>query len=359
MGKTTEKLLALSKAVSQSGSEREKGLLLSTGEVISASLLTMALQELKTKAVALTGWQVGIRTDALYSDARIIDIDTEKILSYLRQGYVVVVTGFQGQYGEEVTVLGRGGSDISAVALAVALSAEECIIYSDVDGLFSGTPKYVRNCKLVPVVSFEEMIELAASGVKLLHVRAAEIARRFNKVVYLGNSFNGTINTTICREEENMERPVVIGTTLRSNISLIRQVGVAGDAVDRILAAVAKKNINIILLITKREKRKEELIFLIDKSDFIPTQTVLTHELPSKIIESLQIVEDAAMVSIVGSGIARTPGIASRFFRILHRHKIKILMTSCSEIKISAVIPLKEGRRAENLLHEEFCSTRA
>jgi len=356
MGKTTDELISMVEKIAPTPRERELGMLLSTGEVISCSLLAMAIQALGKKATSLTGPQCGICTDGVYDNARITDIDTTCIKKLLAQDEIVVATGYQGKNGDEITVLGRGGSDASAVALAAALGAEYCHIYSDVDGVCTADPRIVSDTSLLHGISYEEMIELAASGAQIMMGRAVEIARKYSLRVKVSSSFKNSPGTLITREEE-LERVVITGVAANKEVAMIDIYGVriGTDDTARILEHITEKQINIILMCSNSAGDYRINLSLIVKPEYVESvQEILNHFCQQDRIDGYDVNPEVAQISIVGSGIANHYGVAYDMFDVLSKSGIDVLMTSTSEIKITAIIPKERANRAVNKLHEKF-----
>ncbi|MFC1556026.1 aspartate kinase [candidate division KSB1 bacterium] len=355
MGKTTDNLLDLCSSISNNPSERELGLLLSTGEVVSSALLAMALQEKGIKAAALTGAQCGINTVGGFDNAAIERIDTSGILKQFESCDVVVAAGYQGMNGDEVTVLGRGGSDATAVALSAALDLDECTIYTDVPGVLTADPRIVEGASVLQGIEYEEMIELAGSGAQVMMGRSVEIARNYGVRIIVRQS-NGESPGTIINGGKAVEKIAVTGIAVDKSVVLVNLSGVEKNSRDagRILSRIADSNINIKLLSYYPGKRSSVLSIVISKDD-VPALLHLIEEfvLDGTIIE-FAIDREVGQVSIVGSGIARNCGIASKVFMSLVEEGIDIQLTSTSEIKISVVVPESQSEQAARKLHTSF-----
>ncbi|MDZ7262282.1 MAG: aspartate kinase [candidate division KSB1 bacterium] len=370
MGKTTDELLAMAAKIAPKPRQRELGMLLSTGEVISCSLLAMAIQALGKKAIALTGAQSGISTDDIYANARITEIDTTRIKKHLAEGEIVVVAGYQGKVGDEITVLGRGGSDASAVALAAALQAEYCHIYTDVPGVFTADPRIVRDASLLHGISYEEMIELAASGAQVMMGRAVEIARKYGLRVKVSSSFENSPNPdklgaapdsigtgTIITREEELEKVVITGVAANKDVAMIDIYGVRihSDDTAKILGEIATRQINIILMCSNSAgDHRSNLSLLVKPEDVDSIVDILNGFHHRARIDRYRVNTDVAQVSIVGSGIANHYGVAYDMFDVLSKSNIEVLMTSTSEIKITAIVPKECAELAISKLHEKF-----
>ncbi|MBN2072890.1 MAG: aspartate kinase [Actinobacteria bacterium] len=357
MGDTTDRLIELAGSVSSDPSRREMDMLLSTGEQVSIAMLSLALQEKGRGCVSLTGIQAGIFTDDAYSDAKILNIRPERIFKELKKGNIVVIAGFQGVNSEgDITTLGRGGSDTTAVAIAAALKAEYCEIYTDVDGVYSTDPNIVQKAVKLNALSYNEMLELASSGARVLHLRAVEFAKKHNVVLHVRSSFNKNEGTWVMDEkaiEEKMERPLITGVTSDTNQVKISVFGLAdrpGVAAD-LFGKFAENNINIDLIVQNvSEKGIAAISFTIKNEDLSLARKVL-EVLGS---ESIAVDPDIAKVSIVGAGMQTHPGVASRMFRILADRDINIEMISTSPIRISCVIRKPRVRDAVKALHSGF-----
>jgi len=357
MGHTTDELLAMARQIHDSPPSRELDLLLATGEQVSVALLAMATQRLGHPAVAMTGFQGGIATDGNHSRARIQRIDTRKIRRHLHRGSVVIVAGFQGMTDDgEITTLGRGGSDITAVALAAALGATECDIFTDVAGVYTADPVLVPEARPLEYISYAEMLELASAGAQVLHNRSVEIALKYGVPMRVRSSFSTQGGTTILATER-LEEVVVTGVAVDENIAEVRIAGLP-DAVGCLAAlfeALAAANINVKLIIRGLGSHgKVNVTFIVARDDLQRVIAVLQPLREPLGMDAIEQNVDVAKVSIVGSGIAGTPGTASRMFRALANHGIRIYGVSTSEIKIACIV---EGRRAQDAaraLHREF-----
>jgi aspartate kinase len=357
-GKTTDELLQMAQEVSDRPAAREMDMLLSTGERISCALCAMAIHDLGHNAISLTGSQAGIVTDSSYTKARILDVRADRIRKALLDDRIVLVAGFQGVSGDshDVTTLGRGGSDTTAVALAAALGAEVCEIYTDVRGVFSTDPRLVSNARLLPVVSFEEMLEMAASGAKVLQLRAVEYARNHGIRVHCRSSFEEGPGTFVLSEDETMERPLVTAVThseqeARVTLSGVRdEPGIAG----RIFGALAEANVNVDMIIQNEPisaDHKADLSFTVDNEDLRGAIEILEGlDLGERILTD----ERIGKVSIVGAGMRSHPGVAAKVFQTLGENGINIEMISTSPIKISCVIAADQVPAAVKALHEAF-----
>jgi aspartate kinase len=357
-GKTTDELLVMAHEVSDRPLAREMDMLLSTGERISCALCAMAIHDMGYNAISLTGSQAGIVTDSSHTKARILDVRADRIREALTDDRIVLVAGFQGVSGDshDVTTLGRGGSDTTAVAIAAALGAEVCEIYTDVRGVFSADPRLVPNARLLPMVSFEEMLEMAASGAKVLQLRAVEYARNHSIRVHCRGSFEEGPGTFVLSEDETMERPLVTAVThseqeARVTLSGVRdEPGIAG----RIFGALADSNVNVDMIIQNEPispDHKADLSFTVERDDLETATGVLESlELGERILTDDRI----GKVSIVGAGMRSHPGVAAKVFQTLGENGINIEMISTSPIKISCVIGAGKVPDAVKALHQAF-----
>ena len=361
MGHTTDHLVKLAKEISDTPPSRELDMLLSTGEGISIALLAMALQCAGCKAVSMNAMQVGIITENIHNKARIVDIKTEKLKKHLKEGKVVVVAGFQGVTEDgEITTLGRGGSDTSAVALAAALEAERCDIYTDVEGVYTTDPRIVPTASRLEEVSYEEMLELARVGANVLHPRAVETAKQFKVPLRVRSSFKLENKGTLIVGVEDMElhKPV---TGVAADLTQLRIVvcdipDTPGHAA-KIFTKLSEANISVDMIIQSYARKIEntnDIAFTIDKSDLDKTLKTLD-ELKSEIKASrFQVDEHIAKVSIVGAGMIDRPGIAASMFETLANLGINIKMISTSEIKVSCLVDEHDAKRALIALHETY-----
>ncbi len=358
MGKTTDQLIDLAKQINPNPEEREMDMLMSTGEQISAALLTMAIHSLGEGAISFNGPQVGILTDNSYTKAKILDIDCSKIKSELEKGKVVIITGFQGRDEEgNITTLGRGGSDTSAVAIAAALKADKCEIYTDVDGVYTADPRIVKNARKLDRISFDEMLELASLGAKVMHSRSIEFAKKFGVTIHVRSSFNESEGTIIAEEVNEMEAPVVRGVTSNTSEAKVTIIGVPdkpGVAAE-IFKKIAEANINIDMIIQNiGEKDKTDISFTVEKGDLNKLKGIMDNVIKDISAEKVIYDEKIGKVSIVGVGMKSHSGIAYKMFKVLADNKINIQMISTSEIKISVVVDEEKTNEAVNALHSAF-----
>ena len=359
-GKTTDELLAMAEEVSPNPDPRELDMLLSTGERISCALCAMAINDLGHRAISLTGSQAGIVTDTSHTKARIIDVRANRIRDALEEDLIVLVAGFQGvSTSYDVTTLGRGGSDTTAVALAAAIGAEVCEIYTDVAGVFTADPRIVPAARKLPFVSFEEMLEMAASGAKVLQLRSVEYARTHGVRIHCRSSFEDAPGTVVLGEDETMEQPLITAVTHSSDEARITLLGVPDrpGAAAAIFTALADANCNVDTIIQNEplgEGRHAEVSFTISGEDLRAAEQALEpvrHELG---IAEVDTDAEIGKVSIVGAGMRSHPGVAAKVFQTLAGKNINIEMISTSPIKISCVIRSGDVPEAVRALHEAF-----
>jgi aspartate kinase len=358
-GKTTDELVAQAHEISDRPVAREMDMLLSTGERISCALCAMAIHDMGHEAISLTGSQAGIVTDSSHTKARIIDVRADRIREALGQDRIVLVAGFQGVSTDsrDVTTLGRGGSDTTAVALAAALDAKVCEIYTDVRGVYSADPRIVPDARMLPRVSFEEMLEMAASGAGVLQLRSVEYARNHGVQIHCRSSFEDGPGTLVVPEEETMEQPFVTAVThsdaeARVTLTGVRdEPGVAG----RIFSALADANVNVDVIIQNEPVGGDQLAdlsFTVDRAD-LPVAREAIAAL-GEVSVSVKAEEQIGKVSIVGAGMRSHPGVAATVFRVLGEEGINIEMISTSPIKISCVIAADRVTEAVRALHAAF-----
>jgi aspartate kinase len=358
MGKTTDDLVSLAHSAVSRPSARELDALLSTGEQVTAALLSMVLIDRGYSAVSFAGWQAGIRTESGHGNARIESIDTSCIRPYLQKEHIVVVTGFQGVTAEgEITTLGRGGSDTSAVALAAAFGADRCEIYTDVAGVFTSDPRYVKKARKLKEISYDEMLELAYLGAGVLHPRAVEYAKNNHIKLIVRSSFSDETGTVI-KEDVSMEKAQVVrGLAFEKNVTKLTLTGLPNqvDTVSRVFDKLAGRRINVDVIVQNvLDKAKASLSFTVDQAQLDETLEVLRTEKATLGYEQLIFESGLAKVSIVGSAMASNPGVAARMFHTLADQHIKVKMISTSEIKVSTIIDESKLPGALDALHEAF-----
>jgi aspartate kinase len=358
MGENTDNLLKLAYQLTSHPADRELDLLLSTGEVVSSTLLAMALEEMGYEAISLTGAQAGIRTDAVYSQARIVGIDPERIVNELDKGNIVIVAGFQGiTEGMDITTLGRGGSDTTAVALAASLAAEVCEIYTDVEGVYTADPRLVPEARKVDEISYEEMLELASYGAKVMHPRAVELGELFHIPIRVASSFSQNPGTLIHGGGSMEIRNKVRGIAHDLDVAKITVVGVPdrpGIAMS-IFEPLAKANISIDTIVQNASINNiTDLTFTVAKSQLEKAMAVVRPI--ARAIGAGDCVSDARLgkVSIIGTGMQNTPGFAARMFTALSEQGINIQLISTSEIRITCIIAEDRVKDAAQALHRAF-----
>ena len=358
MSGETNKLVALAQAVQERPNPREMDVLLSTGEQVTIALLAMALQERGCPAVSYTGWQVRILSDASHTKARIEDIDTDEIIADLAEGKVVVVAGFQGVTEDgDITTLGRGGSDTTAVALAAVLKADECLIYTDVDGVYTTDPRVEPRARKLDRITFEEMLEMASLGSKVLQIRSVEFAGKYNVPLRVVSSFAEGSGTLISYEEVGVEKALISGIAFNRDEAKLTVQGVPDrpGIASKILGPIADANIEIDMIVQNvAEDQTTDFTFTVNRGDYKKAMEILentTKELGAKHVKGD---DKIVKVSIVGVGMRSHAGIASKMFRTLSEEGINILMISTSEIKISVVIDEKYMELAVRALHKAF-----
>jgi len=358
LGDTTDELLRLAEKITKNPSRRELDMLMSTGEQISVALLAMALHELECDAISFTGAQVGIITDSSYTRARIIDINTQRIQEELRKKKVVIVAGFQGvNFRHEITTLGRGGSDLTAVALAKALSAESCEIYTDVEGIFTTDPRLVKDAAKIDRISYEEMLEMASSGAQVMQSRSIEMAGKFNIPLHVRSSFTSQEGTWIVKEDKSMENVLIRGVSLSKNEAKLTLNGVPNrpGVAAAIFRSLADAGINVDMIIQNIGKSSDtDISFTVPNPD--SQHAVHTLKVIAKKVGVKGISRDPniAKVSVVGIGMRSHAGVAASMFEVFGKHRINIEMISTSEIKISCVVKKQDGEKAVRILHEKF-----
>ncbi len=359
MAGETDKLIRLAYEVSDTPSEREMDLLLSSGERITTALTAMAIQALGHKAIALTGRQMGIITEPVHTKARIERIEAHRARKALEEGYIVVVAGFQGiTEGDEVTTLGRGGSDLTAVAIASALNADLCEIYTDVDGVYTADPNIVPEARKLERISYEEMLELASLGAKVLQARSVEFAMKYNVPVVVRSSFNDNPGTLVTKEDKEMEKVLVSGVAHDKNQSKITVKAVPDrpGIAARLFKAIADANIvvDMILQNVSSDGRYTDISFTVPKGDAKKALSITETIAKELGAGGVDLREDIAKVSIVGVGMRTHSGIAAKMFETLAEHGINIMAISTSEIKISCLIDSKYTELAVRVLHDAF-----
>jgi aspartate kinase len=358
-GSTTDELISMAEEVSAAPDPREMDMLLSTGERISCALCAMAIHDLGHRAISLTGSQAGIVTDTSHTKARILDVRADRVRGALEQDRIVLVAGFQGvSIADDVTTLGRGGSDTTAVAVAAALGARECEIYTDVAGVFTADPRIVPDARKLSTVSFEEMLEMAASGAGVLQLRSVEYARNEGVRIHCRSSFEDGPGTVVLSEGETVEQPLITAVTHSTAEARLTLVGVpdAPGAAARIFEALAHGNVNVDMIVQNEPTSaggSAEISFTVPREDLRAARAAL-QVLEGDVFTGLGAHEEMGKVSIVGAGMRSHPGVAAKVFSVLASEGINIEMISTSPIKISCVIARDRVERAVQALHSAF-----
>ncbi|MGG0639338.1 aspartate kinase [Bacillus altitudinis] len=358
MGKSTDVLVDLAKELTDEPNKREMDMLLTTGEQVTISLLAMALQAKGYDAISFTGWQAGMKTEKVHGNARIVDIDEVRIKEELSAGKVVVVAGFQGIADDlHITTLGRGGSDTTAVALAAALKADKCDIYTDVPGVFTTDPRYVPSARKLAGISYDEMLELANLGAGVLHPRAVEFAKNYQIPLEVRSSIENESGTLI-EEESSMEQNLVVrGIAFEDQMTRVTVCGLSSGltTLSTIFTTLAKQNINVDIIIQSVTSTNQTSIsFSVKTDDLSKTVEVLEEYKGALGYEQIETESKLAKVSIVGSGMVSNPGVAAEMFAVLAQKDIQVKMVSTSEIKVSTVIDREDMVKAVEALHDAF-----
>ena len=357
MGKTTDVLLEQARAINPRASKRELDMLLTTGEQTSVALMAMAIQAMHVPAISLNAFQAAMHTTSNYGNARLKRIDTERILHELSERKIVIITGFQGinKFGD-YTTLGRGGSDTTAVALAAALHADACEIYTDVDGVYTADPRIVKNARKLDEITYDEMLDLATSGAGVLHNRSVEMAKKYGVVLVVRSSLNDSEGTVV-KEEVSVERMLISGVALDKKAARISVMGVKDEPgiAFKLFNVLAKNNINVdIILQSIGRDNTKDISFTVDE-DAADEDIELILENKNRItLKSVNCKKDVAKVSIVGAGMVSNPGVASKMFEALYNVGVNINMISTSEIRITVLVEEKDGEKAMNAIHDAF-----
>ncbi|MBX5483630.1 MAG: aspartate kinase [Myxococcaceae bacterium] len=358
MAGETNRLLNLVAQITDRPNEREQDVIVATGEQVSIGLVSLAIQAQRGKATSFLGHQCRILTDSAFSKARIKSIDSERIFSVLKNGHIAVIAGFQGvDENGNVTTLGRGGSDTTAVAIAAALKADACEIYTDVDGVYTTDPNVCAAARKLDRISYEEMLELASLGAKVLQIRSVELAMKYKVPLWVKSSFSDDPGTLVCEEDKSMEDVVVSGIAYDRNEAKlsIRGVPDVPGVAAKIFGALDAKNIVVDMIVqTVSKEGKTDVTFTVGKSDFVKAKDVLKKVVRSIKAEGMDADENVAKVSIVGVGMRNHSGVAARMFRVLAAEGVNLQAISTSEIKVSALIDPKYVELAVRALHSEF-----
>jgi aspartate kinase len=362
MAGETDRLLSLAGEITENPPKRELDMLVATGEQVSIALLAMALESYGYHAISLTSTQVGIFTDASHTKAKITKIETDKIRESLTEGRIVIIAGFQGvDENMNITTLGRGGSDTSAVAIAAALGAAKCDIYTDVDGIYTADPRIVKDAKKLKYISYDEILELAALGAKVLHSRSVELAKKYNVPLEVRSSFSDIRGTMVVEEYENMEKIVVSGITSKKDEARVTIEGIPDrpGIAARIFSELSSEKINVNVIVQTSMKIDGEMpvndiSFTVAKNELKSAVEILENINKELNGTGVSIHDDIAIVSIVGIGMRSHAGVASKMFETLAEASINIQMITTSEIKVSVVIDVEEADKAVRLLHDAF-----
>ncbi len=357
MGKTTDRLLEMARDINPNPSRRELDMLLTTGEQTSAALMAMAMGALGAPSVSLNAFQVGMHTSSRYGNARFKKIDTRRIRHELENRKIVIVTGFQGvnKY-EDVTTLGRGGSDTTAVALAAVLHADACEIYTDVEGVYTADPRIVPSARKIPEITYDEMLELATLGAKVLHNRSVEMAKKYGVQLVVRSSLNNA-EGTIVKEETDMESMLVSGVAVDKNTARIAVFGVKDvpGIAFKIFDLLARHNINVdIILQSIGREGTKDISFTVARDDAAETVAILEEHKNRITARKIRVNDTVAKVSIVGAGMQSNPGVASRMFEALYNAGINIRMIATSEIRITVLINEEDVDKAMRAVHDQF-----
>ena len=357
-GDTTDDLIEKAREINPNASKREMDMLLATGEQISISLCAMAIESMGFQAVSLTGWQAGMQTDSVYSNARIKRVKTERIRKELDKNKIVLVAGFQGinKY-DDVTTLGRGGSDTSAVALAASLHADLCQIYTDVDGVYTADPRHVKGARKLEEITFDEMLELASLGAQVLHNRSVEMAKRYNVNMEVISSFSGNPGTKVKEVVKTMEKTHVSGVAKDKNVARVALVGLEDrpGIAFKIFSLLAKEKVNVdIILQSIGRDGSKDISFTVGRDDMEKAVSVMKENQEVIGCKAVEASDQVAKISIVGAGMANNSGVACKMFEALFSANINIHMISTSEIKVSVLVDERDAERAVQAIHDRF-----
>ena len=357
-GDTTDDLIGKAAEINPAASKRELDMLLSTGEQISCALCAMAIEGMGFPVVSLTGWQAGFRTNSGYGNARIKRVQAERIRAELDKRRIVIVTGFQGlnKY-DDITTLGRGGSDTSAVAIAASLGANLCQIFTDVDGVYTADPRLVPNAHKLDEITYDEMLELATLGAQVLHNRSVEMAKRYSVNLEVLSSFSGKPGTKVKEVVKTMEKSHISGVAKDKNIARLALVGLEDTPgiAYKIFSLLAKNNVNVdIILQSIGRSETKDISFTVAKGDMELAQKLLEDNRDSIRFDHIDVSDNIAKVSIVGAGMVNNPGVAAAMFEALFSAGININMISTSEIKVSVLVHISDADRAVQVIHNRF-----
>ena len=356
-GDTTDDLIEKAYEINKSPSKREMDMLLASGEQISIALLAMAIEKIGVPVISLTGWQAGFKTNSNSGNARINTVDTERIMSELDKKKIVIVAGFQGidKY-DDITTLGRGGSDTSAVAIAAAVHADKCEIYTDVDGVYTADPRIVKGAKKLDAITYDEMLDLASLGANVLHNRSVEMAKKYGVKLEVKSSFE-KVDGTIVKEAVSVEKMLIRGVARDNDVARIAIVGLEDKPgiAFKVFSLLAKKGINVdVILQSIGRNDKKDISFTVTKNHMQEAINLLEAEKETLCYEEITHREDISKVSIVGAGMVNNPGVAAKMFEALYDAGINIHMISTSETKISVLINVKNAEKAVQAIHDKF-----
>lgn len=358
LGDTTDDLITLAEQINKNPTDREMDMLLSTGEQVSCALLAMAVHKLGCESISFTGGQVGIMTDGVYTKAKIVDINADRIRKALKDGKIVIVAGFQGITPDlDITTLGRGGSDLTAVALAKTLKADTCEIYTDVDGVYTTDPRIEPKAKKLNYITYDEMLEMASLGAQVMQARSIEVAKKFDVTIHVRSSFNKNEGTIICKEAKNMEDFVISGITLNRNEAKVTVCSVPDKpgVAAKIFKELSAGGVNVDMIVQNvSHTRQTDISFTVTKAE-LPKAVKLTKKIALKVGagDVLQD-DDIARIAIVGVGMKSHRGVAAKMFETLAENDMNIEMISTSDISISCIIKKKFGEEAVKVLHSKF-----
>ena len=359
-GDTTDDLIEKAREINPDASRREMDMLLASGEQISIALLAMAIQKLGYPVVSLLGWQAGFKTNSTYSAARIKRVETDRLKAELDKHNIVVVAGFQGvnQYGD-MTTLGRGGSDTSAVAIAAVMKADKCQIYTDVDGVYTADPRHVKGARKLEEITYDEMLELATLGAQVLHNRSVEMAKRYGVNLEVLSSFSGKPGTKVKEVAKTMEKLHVSGVACDKNVARVAVVGLADEPgiAFKIFSLLAKERINVDLILQSIGRNNtKDISFTVSIQDVERCKQLLDEHRDFLQFDHVDVNDKIAKVSIVGAGMVHNPGVAAKMFEALYNAGINISMISTSEIKVSVLVDERDADRAVQAIHDRFFS---
>ena len=357
MGKSTDELINMAKDINPTPSKRELDMLVTTGEQVSVSLMAMAMGSLGVPAISLNAFQVAMHTTHRYGNAQLKRIDTDRIRNELEQRKIVLVTGFQGiDKFDNVTTLGRGGSDTTAVALAAALNADACEIYTDVDGVYTADPRKVPKARKLKEITYDEMLDLATLGAGVLHNRSVEMAKKYGVTLVVRSSLNNSEGTVV-KEEVTVERMLISGVALDTDAVRIAVIGLKDKpgVAFKLFDTLAKKNINVDMILQSIGRSgTKDISFTVDKNDLDDAMATLEENQARVNYEELHAEKNIAKLSIVGAGMMSNPGVAAKMFESLYNEGVNINMIATSEIRVTVLINEKDGVRAMNAVHDAF-----